>query len=148
MIMRDVNYGWLIRYAHANGASFFFLCVYLHIARGLYYGSFNKPRVELWAIGVTIFIVLLGLFGPICKIFIVLAELALHSLFILFTENKQPFFPPSQGSLPFITPHTKSINRIGPHNFYFISILISGLLGDWWGSIHSPSFRFYGPAPP
>jgi len=59
-IMRDVNYGWLIRYAHANGASFFFLCVYLHIARGLYYGSFNKPRVELWAIGVTIFIVLLA----------------------------------------------------------------------------------------
>ena len=58
--MRDVNYGWLIRYAHANGASFFFLCVYLHIARGLYYGSFNKPRVELWAIGVTIFIVLLA----------------------------------------------------------------------------------------
>ena len=58
--MRDVNYGWLIRYAHANGASFFFLCVYIHIARGLYYGSFNKPRVELWSVGVTIFIVMMA----------------------------------------------------------------------------------------
>jgi len=59
-IMREVNYGWLIRYAHSNGASFFFLCVYIHIARGLYYGSFNKPRVELWSIGVTIFIALMA----------------------------------------------------------------------------------------
>nr|YP_007476172.1 cytochrome b [Nuclearia simplex]AGE93676.1 apocytochrome b [Nuclearia simplex] len=59
-IMRDVNNGWLIRYAHANGASFFFLCVYIHIARGLYYGSFNKPRVELWSVGVTIFILMMA----------------------------------------------------------------------------------------
>jgi len=58
--MRDVNYGWLIRYAHANGASFFFLCVYIHVARGLYYGSFNKPRVELWSVGVTIFIAMMA----------------------------------------------------------------------------------------
>ncbi len=60
--MRDVNNGWLIRYAHANGASFFFLCVYIHIARGLYYGSFNKPRVELWSVGVTIFILMMAYF--------------------------------------------------------------------------------------
>ena len=43
-IMRDVNNGWLIRYAHANGASFFFLVVYIHIGRGLYYGSYIEPR--------------------------------------------------------------------------------------------------------
>jgi quinol-cytochrome oxidoreductase complex cytochrome b subunit len=42
-IMRDVNYGWLFRYIHANGASFFFIVVYVHIFRGLYYGSYHKP---------------------------------------------------------------------------------------------------------
>ena len=54
-IMRDVNYGWLLRYIHANGASMFFICVYIHIARGLYYGSYTKPRVILWTVGVVIF---------------------------------------------------------------------------------------------
>ena len=43
-IMRDIDFGWLIRYVHANGASFFFLCVYLHMFRGLYYNSYLKPR--------------------------------------------------------------------------------------------------------
>jgi ubiquinol-cytochrome c reductase cytochrome b subunit len=46
-IMRDVNGGWLIRYIHANGASMFFIVVYLHVGRGLYYGSFIKPRCFL-----------------------------------------------------------------------------------------------------
>jgi len=53
--MRDVNYGWLLRYLHANGASMFFICVYIHVGRGLYYGSFTKPRVVLWVAGVIIF---------------------------------------------------------------------------------------------
>jgi len=53
-IMRDVNYGWLMRYAHANGASMFFIVVYVHIFRGLYYGSYNSPRELLWIIGVII----------------------------------------------------------------------------------------------
>lgn len=60
-IMRDVNYGWLIRYAHANGASFFFICVYIHIGRGLYYGSYMKPRIGLWFIGVIIYILMMGI---------------------------------------------------------------------------------------
>nr|YP_009871085.1 cytochrome b [Siphonosoma cumanense]QKS32597.1 cytochrome b [Siphonosoma cumanense] len=51
-ITRDVNYGWLLRYIHANGASFFFICLYIHVARGLYYGSFFYQ--ETWAIGVII----------------------------------------------------------------------------------------------
>jgi ubiquinol-cytochrome c reductase cytochrome b subunit len=59
-IMRDVNYGWAVRYAHANTASFFFICVYLHIARGLYYGSFRSPRTLLWSIGVIIFILMMA----------------------------------------------------------------------------------------
>jgi len=58
-IMRDVNYGWMIRYLHANTASFFFLFVYLHIGKGLYYGSYKAPRVALWTIGVIIFLVMI-----------------------------------------------------------------------------------------
>ncbi len=53
--MRDVNYGWLIRYMHTNGASLFFLACYIHIFRGLYYGSYKPPRELLWIIGVIIY---------------------------------------------------------------------------------------------
>jgi len=59
-IMRDVNYGWMIRYIHANVASFFFIFVYLHIGRGLYYGSYKSPRVLLWSIGVIILVLMMG----------------------------------------------------------------------------------------
>jgi len=59
-IMRDVNYGWLIRYSHANGASFFFIVVYVHIFRGLYYGSYITPREYLWCSGVVIFILMMA----------------------------------------------------------------------------------------
>lgn len=55
-IMRDVNGGWLIRYMHANGASFFFICLYIHIGKALYYGSYKAPRTLVWTIGVIIFI--------------------------------------------------------------------------------------------
>lgn len=55
-IMRDVNLGWLIRYIHANGASFFFACMYIHVGKALYYGSYRKPRVLVWIIGVIILI--------------------------------------------------------------------------------------------
>jgi ubiquinol-cytochrome c reductase cytochrome b/c1 subunit len=59
-IMRDVNYGWLMRYLHANGASMFFLAVYIHIFRGLYYGSYKAPREVLWIIGVLIFLTMMA----------------------------------------------------------------------------------------
>ncbi|MER0239472.1 cytochrome b N-terminal domain-containing protein [Fulvimarina sp. MAC8] len=59
-IMRDVNWGWLLRYMHANGASFFFIAVYLHIARGLYYGSYKAPREVLWILGVVIFLLMMA----------------------------------------------------------------------------------------
>jgi len=58
-IMRDVNYGWLLRYCHANVASFFFLFIYLHMGRGLYYGSYKAPRSLVWYIGVIIFLLLI-----------------------------------------------------------------------------------------
>ncbi|MFC7607361.1 cytochrome b [Teichococcus aestuarii] len=59
-IMRDVNYGWLIRYVHMNGASMFFIVVIVHIWRNLYYGSYKAPRELLWMLGVTIFLLMMA----------------------------------------------------------------------------------------
>jgi ubiquinol-cytochrome c reductase cytochrome b subunit len=59
-IMRDVPGGWLIRYIHSTGASMFFICVYLHMARGLMYGSYRKPRELIWIFGVLIYLTLMG----------------------------------------------------------------------------------------
>ena len=59
-IMRDVNYGWLIRYIHMNGASMFFLIVYIHLLRGLYYGSYKYPRELLWMLGVVILLLMIA----------------------------------------------------------------------------------------
>ncbi|MGH1398109.1 MAG: cytochrome b [Alphaproteobacteria bacterium] len=59
-IMRDVNGGWLIRYIHMNGASFFFMAVYIHIFRGMYYGSYKRPRELLWMLGVAIFLLMMA----------------------------------------------------------------------------------------
>lgn len=58
-IMRDVNNGWLLRYLHANGASMFFIVVYIHIFRGIYYGSYMRPRLALWFSGVLIFFLMI-----------------------------------------------------------------------------------------
>ncbi|MBI2397671.1 MAG: cytochrome bc complex cytochrome b subunit [Xanthomonadales bacterium] len=59
-IMRDVDWGWLIRYMHSTGASAFFIVVYLHMFRGLIYGSYQKPRELIWTLGVVIFLVLMA----------------------------------------------------------------------------------------
>ena len=59
-IMRDVNHGWLIRYIHMNGASFFFIVVFIHIFRGLYYGSYKAPRELLWILGVLILLLMMA----------------------------------------------------------------------------------------
>ncbi len=59
-IMRDVNWGWLLRYTHAVGASMFFIAVYIHIARGMYYGSYKQPREILWILGVLIFLLMMA----------------------------------------------------------------------------------------
>ena len=59
-IMRDVNNGWLIRYLHANTASAFFFLVYLHIGRGMYYGSYKAPRTLTWIIGSIILVIMMA----------------------------------------------------------------------------------------
>ena len=58
--MRDVNWGWLMRYAHANGASFFFLVIYIHIFRGFFYASYKAPREMIWLLGVVIFLLMMA----------------------------------------------------------------------------------------
>ncbi len=59
-IMRNVNYGWLLRYLHANGAAMFFLAVYVHMFRGMYYGSYKEPREVLWILGVIIYLLMMA----------------------------------------------------------------------------------------
>lgn len=59
-IVRDVNYGWLLRYLHMNGASMFFIVVYIHMFRGIYYGSYKAPREILWMVGVTIYVAMMA----------------------------------------------------------------------------------------
>ncbi|MDH5556239.1 MAG: cytochrome b N-terminal domain-containing protein [Alphaproteobacteria bacterium] len=59
-IMRDVNYGWLLRYIHMNGASMFFIVVYIHVFRGLYFGSYKAPRELLWMLGVVIILLMMA----------------------------------------------------------------------------------------
>jgi ubiquinol-cytochrome c reductase cytochrome b subunit len=60
-IMRDVNNGWILRYTHANVASFFFIFVYAHVGRGIYYGSYHSPRTLVWTIGVIILILMMAI---------------------------------------------------------------------------------------
>ncbi len=59
-IMRDVNFGWLLRYLHANGAAMFFLAVYIHMFRGMYYGSYKEPREVLWILGVILYMLMMA----------------------------------------------------------------------------------------
>jgi len=117
--MRDVNDGWLLRYVHANMASFFFICVYAHISRGLYYGSYRSPRTGVWVIGTIIF-------------FLMMAARTKWPKWMLINRIKDTnlyFF----SNLPFNKARTKAIYRIGPHNKDVLSVLICGMLGDWWG---------------
>ncbi len=59
-IMRDVNSGWFLRYLHSNGASFFFVVTYIHIFRGLFYGSYKAPREMVWLLGLVIFLLMMA----------------------------------------------------------------------------------------
>jgi len=120
--MRDVNEGWLLRVCHANMASFFFICVYLHISRGLYYSSYRSPRIGVWVIGTIIF-------------FLMMAKKILWPNYILinFIKKLNLYFFKNKSQLLTIKPRIKAIYRIGPHNIDVLSVLVCGLLGDWWG---------------
>jgi len=112
--MRDVNNGWIIRYTHANVASFFFIFVYMHIGRGLYYSSYKSPRILVWSIGVVILILMMAKFWPNCD----------YDLFnfTIFCNTM----------LPINKARTKALLRIGPHNQEILDLIICGMLGDFW----------------
>jgi hypothetical protein len=116
MIMRDVNNGWIIRYTHANVASFFFIFVYMHIGRGLYYSSYKSPRVLVWSIGVIILILMMAKFWPNCDY-----DSSLFNLTIFCNTM-----------LPINKARTKALLRIGPHNKEILDLIICGMLGDFW----------------
>lgn len=134
-IMRDVNNGWQQRYFHANGASFFFIWVYLHIGRGQYYGSYRKPRSQLWIIGVIIFIQMMAT-----------AFIGYVQPWGQSAQNEIIIANDSQGSwlgyMAFGASKIPSKNRIGPHNIDLQSVLIGNLLGDGHGKQRNGNPRF------
>lgn len=101
--MRDVNNGWIIRYLHANTASAFFFLVYLHIGRGIYYGSYREPRTLTWAIGTIILIVMMAtaflgyVYSPkwfnISISFAIILIIVYYSILSLVSKNKVLIYP-------------------------------------------------------
>lgn len=127
MIMRDVNSGWLVRYVHANVASFFFIFVYAHIGRAIYYGSYKGPRFLPYAIGVIIFILMMAKLWPNWLYLNYIAEPSkARELLNDYTTSGLLYM------LPINKARTKAIQRIGPHNKEILEIIISGMLGDFW----------------
>jgi ubiquinol-cytochrome c reductase cytochrome b subunit len=137
-IMRDVNAGWILRYTHANVASFFFIFVYAHIARGLYYSSYKSPRILVWSIGVIILILMMAiaflgyvlpygqmsLWGSLYKPQIY--NIYLICLFLLLIT---PIQSNKKSQINWYT----GINRIGPHDHIIISIIFGSLLANAQG---------------
>ena len=150
-IMRDVNNGWLIRYLHSNTASAFFFLVYLHVGRGLYYGSYKAPRTLVWTIGTFILVLMmatafLGYVLPYGQMSLwgLIFKPQMHNLYlILFILYISPLL---MEFLLYISPVTmvegfsnnnliksvrlKSKYRIGPHNKDILCIVFGSLLGD------------------
>ena len=139
-IMRDVNYGWALRYTHANIASFFFIFVYAHIARGLYYNSYKSPRVAPWSIGVIILVLMMATaFLGYCLVY---GQMSLWGEFLCLTcffnklqiinndysiiFNIMPLFIASYS----IFKRFKGNYRIGPHDQDIISVIFGSLLGN------------------
>ena len=139
-IMRDVNNGWIIRYVHANVASFFFIFVYMHVGRGLYYSSYKTPRVLVWSIGVIILILMMAI--AFLGYVLPYGQMSLWGKYFC-APNDVHFLniESNQLILPFILSKTKSHNRIGPHNYDVLSILIGSLLGDGYGEKHGNGTR-------
>lgn len=145
-IMRDVNLGWLIRYIHANGASFFFGCMYIHIGKALYYGSYRKPRVLVWIIGVIIFVATMATaFMGYCLVYgqmshwgkyiasnviiIIIIIIIIFNLFIYILNIKE--YKENKYSINKICTNRKDIlNYNEPLNNKIIEIIYGSLLGD------------------
>lgn len=134
-IIRDVNYGWFIRYTHANVASFFFIFVYMHIGRGLYYGSYKSPRTLPWSIGVIILVLIIATafmgyvlpYGQIslwgndicltCEMFMTMFATSFYFITVYYTPTKTAL-------------RIRAELRVGPHDHDIVSIFYGTLLGD------------------
>jgi ubiquinol-cytochrome c reductase cytochrome b subunit len=137
-IMRDVNAGWILRYTHANVASFFFIFVYAHIARGLYYSSYKSPRILVWSIGVIILILMMAIaflgyvlpYGQM-SLWGFLNKPQMYNLYLICFSLLliTPIYLNNQPKVS----RLKGIYRIGPHNKEIISIIFGSLLGDAHG---------------
>ena len=132
-IMRDVNNGWLIRYLHSNTASAFFFIVYLHIGRGLYYGSYKAPRTLVWTIGTVIFILMmatafLGYVLPYGQMS--LWGIKMPQIYNLNLTFKAIIFIKIDNLKKTIKNKIRGIYRVGPHNKDVLSIIYGSLLGD------------------
>lgn len=131
-IMRDVNNGWLIRYLHSNTASAFFFLVYLHIGKGLYYGSYKAPRTLTWTVGTIILILMittafLGYVLPYGQMSLwgidlpqMYISISLAIIFIMIINQNTNL----------ILKRIRGIYRIGPHDKDILSIIYGSLLGD------------------
>jgi hypothetical protein len=106
--MRDVNYGWLIRYLHSNTASFFFFLVYLHIGKGIYYGSYRAPRGLVWFIGTIILVLMMATTKWPNWIVNIIYKGGVRCLSLF----------------PFSRARTKAILRIGPHSKEVLSVIV------------------------
>ena len=137
-IMRDVNAGWILRYTHANVASFFFIFVYAHIARGLYYSSYKSPRILVWSIGVIILILMMAIaflgyvlpYGQM-SLWGFLNKPQMYNLYLICFSLL--LITPIYLNLQPKVSRLKGIYRIGPHNKEIISIIFGSLLGDAHG---------------
>lgn len=143
-IMIDVNYGWLIRYAHSNGAGFFFIFVYIHMARGIYYGSYKKPRIALWSIGVIIFLLMIiTAFMGYCLVYGQMSHwgyfIALNILIIiniLYCKLKDT------EDIKLLNKLNKQLVTFTPLHSDMISIIFGSLLGDGHGEKRFKKTRF------
>ena len=137
-IMRDVNAGWILRYTHANVASFFFIFVYAHIARGLYYSSYKSPRILVWSIGVIILILMMAIaflgyvlpYGQM-SLWGFLNKPQMYNLYLICLSLL--LITPIYLNNPPKVRRLKGIYRIGPHNKDIISIIFGSLLGNGHG---------------
>ena len=137
-IMRDVNYGWLVRYMHANGASMFFFAVYIHMFRGLYYGSYKAPREVLWLLGCVIYLLMIitGFMGYVLP----WGQMSFHGAVVITNLV---------GSLPIIGPpittwlwggfavDNATLNRFFSLH-YLLPFMIAGVVGLHIWALHVP----------
>lgn len=141
-IIRDVSNGWLLRYLHANGASLFFIVVYMHLFRGLYYTSYAQPRELVWLLGVIILLVMIltAFIGYVLPWGLILAKTELIKI-----RQLQSFLPELEFLFlsSFYLPKISALKRVDPHKEEIYSMLTGSILGDGYAERHGFGTRFH-----